>query len=153
MRGGANSRHAVFGQKAAWRQDSDPGRDHQAAIRASQGCAKSFDDMPIRLTVRLEFCEVVIERRMDYGIGSGRSALQAFKIIQRAAMDLGSCPDNSSGSRIRASEAEHLVPRGKQFLDDGGADEPGRTCNKDTHEEILRGWMEAYIGWRIIVVK
>ncbi len=44
--------------------------------------------MPIRLAVRLEFCEVVNERRMDYGIGSGRSALEALKIIQRAAMDL-----------------------------------------------------------------
>jgi hypothetical protein len=81
---------------------------------------------------------------MDDGIGSGCTALQAFKIIQRAAMDLGSCGGNRSGSRIGASEAEHLVPRDKQFLDDGGADEPGRTCNKDTHEEILRVvWMEA----------
>ena len=66
--------------------------------------------MPIRLTVRVEFCEVVIERRMDYGIGSGRSALQALKIIQRAAMDLGSCRGNRSGSRIRASEASTLCP-------------------------------------------
>ena len=119
MRRRADSRLAFFGQKATWRQDSDPGRDDQAAIGASQCRAKSFDGMPIRLAVRLEFCEVVIERRMDYGIGSGRSTLQAFKIIQRAAMDLGSCRGNSSGSRIRASEAENLVPGGKQFLDNG----------------------------------
>jgi len=143
MRGGAGTRHACFGQKATWWKDSNPGRDDQAAIGASQRRAKSFDGMPIRLTVRLEFCEVVIERRMDYGIGSGRSALQALKIIQRAAMDLGTGRGNNSSRRIRASEAEYLVPGDKQFLDNGGADEPGRTCNKDTHGEILRVCMEA----------
>src|ERR1700722_4687183 len=153
MRRGPGSRHTLLGQKATRRKDSDPGSDDQAAIRASQCRAKSFDGMPICLAVRLEFCEVVIERRMDYGIGSGRSALQAFKIIQRAAMDLGPCRGNSSGSRIRASEAEHLVPRDKQFLDNGRADEPGRTCNKDTHGEILRVGMEAYVGRRAIMVK
>ncbi len=109
--------------------------------------------MSIRLTARLEFCEVVNERRMDYGIGSGRSALQAFKIIQRAAMDLGPCRGDRSGSRFRASEAEYLMPRDKQFLDNSGTDEPGRTCNKDTHGEILLVWMEGYIGPRAIVVK
>ena len=109
MRGRAGSRHAVFGQKATWRKDSDPGRDDQAAIGASQRRAKSFDGMPIRLAVRLEFCEVVIERRMDYGIGSGRSTLQAFKIIQRAAMDLGSCPGNSSGSSMSRWEACFMI--------------------------------------------
>ena len=54
---------------------------------------------------------------MDYGVGRGGSALQAFKIIQRAAMNLGSRRGNRSGSRTRASEAEDLVPRRKQFLD------------------------------------
>ena len=55
MRGGTNSRHAFFGQKATWRKDADPGRHDQAAIGASERRAKSFDGMPIRLTVRLEF--------------------------------------------------------------------------------------------------
>jgi hypothetical protein len=137
MRGGAGTRHACFGQKATWWKDSNPGRDDQAAIGASQRRAKSFDGMPIRLTVRLEFCEVVIERRMDYGIGSGRSALQALKIIQRAAMDLGTGRGNNSSRRIRASEAEYLVPRGDQFIDDRQANESTCTGNKDTHSETL----------------
>jgi hypothetical protein len=146
MRGRTHSRHALFGQKATWREDADSGRDDQAATRAGQRRAEGFDGMPIRLTVRLEFCEVVIERRMDDGIGGGRAALEAFKIIQRAAMDLGSCRGNGSGSRIGAREAEDLVPRDKQFLDNGGADEPGRTCNKDTHDK------SSVFGWRAISV-
>ena len=48
-----------------------------------------------------------------------------------------------------------MCPAADQFLDDGGADEPGRAGNKDTHDEVLRVGQDdkATIGARSIGVK
>ena len=66
-----------------------------------------------------------------------RATAQALEIFERTAMDIGSRRGKGRGSRIRAGEAEHLMPRGDQFSDDGGADEAGRAGDEDTHVFLL----------------
>ena len=94
--------------------------------------------MPVGLTVILELRKVVNESRMDHALRSGRSAAQGLEIFERTAVYIGPCRGKGRGSRVRASKAEHLVSRGDQFSDDGGADESSRAGNEDTHKKILR---------------
>ena len=64
-------------------------------------------------------------------------------------MDVGPGRGKRRGGRVRAREAEHLVSRADQFLDNGGADEAGRAGDEDTHEEILQDSTKATIGSRL----
>ncbi len=68
-------------------------------------------------------------------------------------MDIRACRDEGCRSRIGAGKAEHFVPRGEQFIDDGRANESTCTGNKYTHGETLIYWMEATLGASSIGVK
>ena len=58
---------------------------------------------------------------------------------------------DGSGGGIGAGEAEDLMARAEQFLDDGRADEAGRAGNENTHETSLHGWMET--TYRSILIR
>src|SRR4029077_786538 len=107
------------------RQQTGPGGDAQAAPRARERGAERRDDAPIGLTVLLEPREVVVERGMNHAVRGGRSALQAVEISERAAVDVGACRGEGRRRRIRAREAEYVVPCRDELLYDGGADEAG----------------------------
>jgi hypothetical protein len=84
------------------------------------------------------------ESGVDYAVGGGCSTAQNFEIAKRTAMYVGADRGKGRGSRVRACETEHLVSRGDQFFDDGGADESRRAGNKNSHKEILRMWKSHY---------
>ena len=48
-------------------------------------------------------------------------------------MDIRSGAGERGGCSIRAREAEHLMTRADEFLNDGGADEARRACDENTH--------------------
>ena len=56
------------------------------------------------------------EGGVDHAIRSGCSAAQAFEIIERTAMHIGPCRGKGRGRRIRTSEAEDRVSRGRSVL-------------------------------------
>ncbi len=87
------------------------------------------------------------EGGVDDAVGGRRAAPQAVEVFNRAAMHRGAGPFDRSGGGIGAGEAEHLVARGEEVLDDGGADEAGGACHENTHEIIsIMVWMKTHIG-------
>ena len=137
MPGRSGPRNGFFGREATRRKYPDRRRDDQRRVGTSQCLAKCFDDLPIDLTVSLEFREVVIERRMDHAIGGGRAAAQAVEIFQIAAMHLSARSEKRLGAGVGTRKSKHLMARRDQFLNDGSADKSGRASNKDTHESSL----------------
>jgi hypothetical protein len=113
------------------------GSDEQGAVRASERGAERLDGAPIRLGGSRVVREVVNEGGVDHAIRSGRSRVQALEIFERTAVDIGSCPGKGRGSRVRAGEAEHLMPRVDQLADDGGTDEPCGAGDEDAHVFLL----------------
>jgi hypothetical protein len=64
------------------------------------------------------------------------SAAQAFQVFNIAAMHLGTSSGKRLGSRIRASNAKHLMARGDQFFDNSRAYESSGAGEEDPHEEF-----------------
>ena len=68
------------------------GGDHQRAVRAGQGVAKSFDRPPVGFDRAREISaerEVVPERKMDDTVRLGRGCPQDIQIVQAAAQHRG----------------------------------------------------------------
>ena len=99
-----------------------PGGDDQGAVGARERGAERLDGAPIDLAVLLELREVVDEGGVDHAIRHGRAAAQAFQVFEVASMHLGTGGDERLGARIRASEAEHLMARVDELLNDGRTD-------------------------------
>ena len=49
-------------------------------------------------------------------------------------MHLGPGGGERRGGRVRTGEAEHLVARGDEILNDGGTDKPSSAGNENTHQ-------------------
>jgi hypothetical protein len=75
----------------------------------------------------------VIERAVNYGVGSGRAAGECFRLLQIAAMNLGTGCFELPGTIVRTGEPKHLMAPCKQFRDDMRADESGRTSQEYAH--------------------
>jgi hypothetical protein len=137
MCGGSGSRHRFLGRNATGRKDPDRGCDDQRPVRAGEHRTERLDDLPIGLAVRLEFREVVIERRVDNAIGGGRAAAQTVEVFQIAAMHLSASGEQRRSAGIGARKPKHLMARRDQFLNDGSADKPGRTGHENAHRSCL----------------
>jgi hypothetical protein len=79
----------------------------------------------------------VDERGVNHTVRGGGSPSQAVQILKITPMNLGTSGGKRIGGRIRASEAEDLMARMDEFLNDGKADET--SGNKNTHILILLG--------------
>jgi hypothetical protein len=66
----------------------------------------------------------VDETCVNDNIRCGGPAAQALNIFEGTAMYFSACRGKRGGSRIRASEAQHLMPGIDEFLNDGGANKP-----------------------------
>jgi hypothetical protein len=77
------------------------------------------------------------EAGVDHRIRLGRTAAQAVGIPEVAVVRPGACGEERFGARIGTGEAEHLMARADQVLNDGGADEAGGAGDEDTHEGDL----------------
>ncbi len=74
------------------------------------------------------------EAGVDHRIRPGRTAAQAVGIPEVAVVRLGTRGEKGLSARIGTGEAEHLMARADQVLNDGGADEAGGAGDEDTHE-------------------
>ena len=61
-------------------------------------------------------------------------APQAVQVFEIAPVHFGPGGGERRGGRIRSGEAEHLVARADEFLNDGGADEACRSGDENTHQ-------------------
>src|SRR5882724_5716428 len=76
-------------------------------------------------------------------MGSVGSSAQTIQVLKVTAMDLGASGGEGLGGGIRTSEADHIVARFDQFLNDGRADEARRTGNEDTHVLVLSKFLSS----------
>ena len=74
---------------------------------------------------------------MDHAIRLGRSAAQAFEIFKVASLHLGAGGGERLGARVRAGEADHLMSRTDQVLDDRRAYPSGRPSDEHSHRNLL----------------
>ena len=72
---------------------------------------------------------------MDHAIRGGGAPAQAVEVLKVAAKGLGARCGKRLGARIRAGEAEHLMTRADEFLNDGGADKARSSSDEDTHRD------------------
>ena len=73
------------------------------------------------------------EGGVDDGIGRGRSAAQAFQVLQIASMRLGARGFKRLCARIRSRHSKNLMARADEFFHDGGTDESGSAGNEYAH--------------------
>src|SRR5260370_10888115 len=92
-------------------KEQGAGSDDKRALRTREGGSQCLDSAPIRLGGRRVVREVVDKGRVDHRVRSDRSAAQALEIFEPTAMYMGSRGGNGRGSRIRASQAQHLMSR------------------------------------------
>ena len=133
-------RGGVLGRRLAGRDPGDrrSGSHDQRPIRAGEDRAQRLDDPPVSFAIGRELREVVIEREVDHSVRTGRAVLQAVRVRDRSAIDLG--PGGGQGRRLlfRSIDADHLVAGRDQVVDDARADESGRAGDKHAHEEVSR---------------
>ena len=96
----------------------------------------------------------MVEGQMDDAVRSGGALLEAVRVLNRSAIDLGASRSQSRRLVVRTTDADHLMAGGDQFLDDGRADESGRAGDKYTHEQSLQVFVwRQLVGPRSILVK
>jgi AcrR family transcriptional regulator len=77
--------------------------------------------------------EVVIERRVDDGIGGGGAALEAREIFEAPSVDGDAFGGEVRCCRVGSRKAGDSVSARLEFLDDRRPDPTGRPGNKDVH--------------------
>src|SRR5580693_4692441 len=117
-------------------KEQGSGSDDQRAVRAREGGSQCLNGASIRLCSRRVVREVVDKGRVDHAVRRDRSAAQALEIFQRTAMYVGSRGGKGPGSRLRASQADHLMARGDQFPNNGRTDKTCSTSNENTHHDF-----------------
>ena len=115
--------------------DRGPGGHDQWPAGARKHRAERLDDASIGFAIRRELREVVVEREVDDAVRAGGAVLQAVRIVDRSAIDLGPRGGKSRRLLVRTIEADHLMARRDQLLDDARADESSRASDKYTHEQ------------------
>jgi len=75
------------------------------------------------------------EGQMDHAVCVPCAALQAFEVLQRAAMNFRAQFPERRGVRFGTCEADDLVPGSDQFLCGFGADESGGAGDEYAHEK------------------
>src|SRR5262249_38804964 len=90
----------------------------------------------IILAVLDESRKVVVEGEMNDAIGSRGTFLQAVRICDGPAIDLGAGGGQGRRLVVRSTKAEHLMARSDQLLDDGRADESGGSGNEYAHSKV-----------------
>ena len=136
----------VFRRDRASGMNCDAGGHEQGPFGTRERGAEGFDGLPVDFAVPLEIGEVVDKPEMDHGVGRRRAALEAFEVLEGAALDLRACRDHPVRRRVRARETEDRMPRADQVGDDGRADESAGASNKYSHGKRLRGWTSRTIG-------
>ncbi len=129
--------HVLLRPKTTWRQKSNPGGHDKRAIRPGKCRAKRLDGTPIRLGGPRIIGKIVNEGGMNHAVRCRRSASQALKIIERAAVHIRAGRGERRSGCIGASQAQDLVPGSYKLADDGGADESGRAGNENSHRKFL----------------
>ena len=113
-----------------------PGGDEQGAVGAFERGAERLDGLLVDRADGLESRPVVDEAGVNHAIRHGRSAAQAFKVLEIASMRLGAGGDERLGARVRASKTEHLMARVDELLHDGGPDKTCSAGDEDTHDDF-----------------
>jgi len=75
------------------------------------------------------------EGQMDHAVAFPCAALQAFEVLQRAAMNFRAQFLERPDIRFGAREADDLMPVGDQFLCGFGADKSGGAGDEYAHEK------------------
>ncbi len=120
---------------ASGREPEDPGGDDQRPVGALQGRANSINRLQVCLRRLLDAREIMVVSEVDNPVGRGRAGAQAVGIVETAAVHIGSQASDRCRRSVRASKAENLMPGVEELLDDGRPDPPGRSGDKDTHED------------------
>ena len=126
------SRLVLRGSSAGGEQAHAEGGDERFA-RARQGVGQHGDDPSVRVDVLLVLGEVMDEGEVSHTVSGFGPPAQALQVLQRAVVGFGPGCLERQRALLRAGETEHLMAVGEQFLDDGGADETGRSGDENTH--------------------
>jgi len=141
----------IFRREAAGRYERGAGGYDQGAVRAGERFAERFDGLFVDCADRLESRPVMDEAAVNHPVGGGRSAPQAFQILEIAAMRLGAGGGKRPGGRVRAGKAQHLMTRAYEFVNDGGADKSCSACDEDSHRDFSLTWFHGRAGGRPVI--
>ena len=103
---------------------------------ALEGRAERLDDTAVGFAICRELGEIMVEGEMDDAVRT-RGALQAVGIVDRSAIDLSAGGGQRLRRLVRTADADHLMARADQFLNDGRADKSGRAGDKYSHDETF----------------
>lgn len=121
------------GQPARCPEQPYAGGHDERLVCARQGRPHGFDSAPVDLAACSEARKIMHEAGMDNGVGCSGSYCKTFKVFEISPM--GSCPgfEKCLCGSFGTCKPEHLMPRGKEFLNNSGADEAGGPGNKNAH--------------------
>lgn len=125
----------IFGDHHTRRDEARSGGDDERLVRAYQHIAHGFDGGLVDRTILREFREIMDEGQMDHAVRVPCAALQAFEVLQRAAMDFRAQFPKRPDVLFRAREADDLMPVCDQFLCSFGADKSGGAGDEYTHDK------------------
>ena len=122
------------------RNHQGSGGDHEGFAGTFERCSDRFDGTEVGLNRGREvrgFGDVV-ESRVDDTVRCDRAAPQAVEVVERTAVHLGAGGLQCCGGRVRAGEADDLMPRRKQLADDGRTDVSACSGNENSHGKFLQ---------------
>ena len=137
--GQSGVRHVLFRHEASQHRERErPRGDHEGFAGTFERCSDRFDGTEIGLTRGREVRGGdVVESRVDDTVRCDRAAPQAVEVVEVAAVHLGAGGLQCCGGRVRAGEADDLMPRRKQLADDGGTDVSGCSGHENSHRKFL----------------
>jgi hypothetical protein len=90
---------------------------------------------------------------VDDAVGLRGSGFEAVEVVKRSAMDFGAGGGQGRRFLVRPAQAKNLMARPDHFLDDGRADESGRSSDKYAHEKTLQFSVATNLRSNIMLVK
>ncbi len=79
----------------------------------------------------------MVESRVNHAVRRCRAAAEAVEIFERTAVDLGAHPRKGLGPCIGARNADHLMARPDELLNDSRADEARGAGDENAHGFLL----------------
>ena len=133
MRAGIASH--IFVDHHTRRDEARSRGDDERLVRACQHIAHCFDGGLVDRAILREFREIMDEGQMDHAVCLPCAALQAFEVLQRAAMNFRAQFLEYPDVLFRAREADDLMPVCDQFFCGFDADKSGGAGDEYAHEK------------------
>jgi len=128
--------HIVLSGRPALGEGGDARGEQEGTVGADERIAYGLDRGSLGCAGGGRVGPVVLVREMDDGFGGLSAITDAREIVEVTAADASPLGPEGSGRSVGPGEPSDLMPGGEQFIDGGGTDPSGGSCDENAHGTV-----------------